>query len=45
MLQTHPTAIQIPPIQIPDQITIKKDEVPWEEKIDQVFAWDDIEDC
>lgn len=38
--------IQIPLIQIPDQIT-DWEEVPWEEKLDQVFVWDDIEieDC
>ena len=34
--------IQIPHIQIPDQITIKKDYS--DEKINHVFAWDDIKD-
>jgi hypothetical protein len=44
VVHPDPAVIQIPPIQIPDQITIKKEEVPSDEKIDQVFAWDDIEE-
>lgn len=41
--------IQIPPIQIPPIQTTKPDysdwqEVPWEEKDDRVFVWDDVEE-